>query len=140
MRNAVFWIVAIIAALWNLFGVYDFTMTITANQDHLSGVDADFIAWVLAMPGWRYALWGLATAIGLAGGLALLLRRAMAAKLFWVAVVLMVLGFGSDFALLDGMRHYGMGGLGFLAALVAIEAAFALYAGWAARQGMLKRP
>ena len=140
MRNIVFWIVAVIATLWNLFGVWDFTMTVTNNQDYLHEVDAAFIAWVLAMPGWRYALWGLATIIGTAGGLALLLRRALAAKLFWVAVVLMLLGFGSDFALLDGMAHYGMAGVGFLAMLVAIEAAFALYAGWAARQGMLKRP
>lgn len=140
MRNIVFWIVAIIAILWNLFGVYDFTQTVTNSQAHLNGMDAEFVAWVLGMPGWRYALWGLAVALGTAGGLALLLRRAMASLLFWIATVAMALGFGADFLLLDGMRYYHMSGLGFLTAITALEAAFALYAGWAARQGMLKRP
>ena len=140
MRNIVFWIVAVIATLWNLFGVYDFTMTLTDSQAHLNGMEAAFIAWVLAMPGWRYALWGLAVAAGAAGGLAMLLRRAMASLLFWIATVGMVLGFGADFLLLDGMRYYHMSGLGFLTAITALEAAFALYAGWAARQGMLNRP
>jgi hypothetical protein len=140
MRIIVFWIVATIAVLWNLFGVYNFIQTLNANQAYLSGTDAEFVAWVLALPAWRYALWGFAVALGTGGSLALLIKKAMAGLLLWVATAAMILGFGADFLLFDGMRHYHMSGLGFLAVLVAIEAAFALYAGWAARQGMLQRP
>ncbi|HMG46800.1 MAG TPA: hypothetical protein VK614_05010 [Allosphingosinicella sp.] len=140
MRNIVFWIVALIAILWNLFGAYNFAQTLANNHDYLKDVDAEFLAWTLALPGWRYALWGLAVALSVAGSLALLLKRAMAGLLFWLTAGAMVLGFGADFLLFDGMRYYHPSGLGFLAMLVAIEAAFALYAGWAARQGMLKRP
>jgi hypothetical protein len=139
MRNIVFWIIALVATLWNLFGLFDFIMTVTNNQAYLKDAPADMMAWVHGLPMWRIALWGTCLGVSLVACLALLLRREMAARLFWITVLLMILALGYDLAIGGVGRLLGARYVGFACFLIAIEALFALYAGWAARQGMLKR-
>jgi hypothetical protein len=138
MRNIVFWAVAILATLWNLFGSFDFIMTVTNNQAYLENAPADMMAWIHGLPMWRIALWGLCIGVSLLACLALLLRRTMAPRLFWITVALMIVALGYDVAIGGVGRLLGPGYVGFACFLIAIEVLFALYAGWAARQGMLK--
>lgn len=140
MRWTIFWVIAVLAAVWNLFGVWDFTQTLSGNQQYLAEAPPGMAEWIEGFPFWRKAIWGLAVAASVLGSLALLLRRAVAVFLFWATVALMLVGFVHDVAFADGARLYGTFGLVFVAVLVAIEAMLALYARWAARQGMLRRP
>ena len=140
MRWIIFWVIAVLAAAWNLFGIYDFTQSVSGNQEHLNAVGHDMAEMIADYPVWRKAIWGLAVATSVLGSIALLLRRAMAEPLFWATAVLMLMGFAYDLGFAAGAAVYGTFGLVFIAFLVAIEAMLALYARWAARQGMLRRP
>ena len=137
MRWTIFWIVAIAAILWNLFGLYDFLETVSHNPDYMKKIPPDMLAWIQTLPTWRWAAWGVGVVASVAASLALLLRRAVAQPLFWVTVAVMVLVFAHDLLLDEGMRVMGAA---FPVMLVVVEALFALYARWAAGQGMLKRP
>ena len=140
MRWTIFWIVAVLAAIWNLFGIWDFSQTLAGNPEYLANAPPGMPEWIQAFPVWRKAVWGLAVVASVLASFALLLRRAMAAPLFWATVALMLVGFAYDVGFAAGMRYYGNFGLAFLLLLVAVEASLALYARWATRQGMLRRP
>ena len=140
MRWTIYWVVAVLALAWNLFGVYDFTQTLSGNPEYLEAAGRDMAEMIAGYPVWRKAIWGLAVAASVLGSVALLLRRAMAEPLFWATVLLMLTGFAYDVGFAAGAGAYGTFGLVFVACLVAVEAMLALYARWAARQGMLRRP
>jgi hypothetical protein len=140
MRWTIFWVIAVLAAVWNVYGIYDVTQSLSGNREHLEAAGNDMAEMIAAYPVWRKAIWGLAVVTSVLGSLALLLRRAMAEPLFWATVALMLVGFAHDLGFAAGAAAYGRFGLVFIAFLVAIEAMLALYARWAARQGMLRRP
>jgi hypothetical protein len=140
MRWTIFWVIALPAAVWNLYGIYDLTQSLSGNREHLEMVGQDMAEMIAGYPVWRKAIWGLAVATSVLGSFALLLRRAMAEPLFWATAMLMLIGFAYDLGFAAGAAAYGKFGLVFVAFLVAIEAMLALYARWAARQGMLRRP
>jgi hypothetical protein len=139
MRNLIFWTIAIIAMAWNLYGLFDFTMTVMNNQAYLKNAPPEMMNWIHGLPMWRIALWGGCLGVSVVASLGLLLRRAFAAPAFWVTVALMILALGYD-QTIGGAGRLGSSYLIFSGFLILVEALFALYAGWAARQGMLKRP
>lgn len=133
-----FWTVALVAVPWNAFNLYDYWMTSTGDAAYLREYDPTFIAWILAFPFWREAMWATSVGAGLFGALAFLARRRVAVVLFLVSFVLMVIGFaGHDILLADGARKYGVVGL--VESAIRMLAAFGLwrYAERAARLGYL---
>jgi len=136
MRWTIFWIVAVIATLWNLLGLYTFASAFSQVQD----VPPAQLAFIESLPSWRWISWGLGVAASVAGSLALLMGRGVAQHLFWLTVVLMILGFAYDMLVADAVTHMGSNYPWFTGGLVVVEILFALYARWAAGQGMLKRP
>lgn len=133
-----FWVVAILAILWNAFGVYDYWMTSTGNANYLKDFDPEMIEWIVGFPIWRKAIWAISVFAGLIGALALIARRRVALTLFIISFVLMVVGFaGHDILLANGAKMYGVAGL--VGSVVLILAAFGFwqYAERAARAGYL---
>ncbi|MBC7987279.1 MAG: hypothetical protein H7X93_11525 [Sphingomonadaceae bacterium] len=139
MRNTVFWIVGIVALLWNGFGLYNFYLTMVRDPVAMAQASPEMIALIDAAPEWRMILWGACVFLGVLAAIALLLRRAIAERIFWATVVGILIGLiGWDLTMGNGIKAYGPGGLAFQGFIVAAQAGFALYARWAARQGMLR--
>ncbi len=136
--SLLFWIIAVLAVLWNAFGVYDYWMTSTGNADYLKDYDPRLIEWMTAFPLWRKALWAISVALGVLGALALLLRRRVAVALLVLHFVVMVLGFaGYDILIANGAQIYGQLGLAMSAVLVLVAGGIWLYADRAAKNGYL---
>lgn len=139
MRKTVFWIVAGFALLWNLFALFDLYMTLTRNPQYLAGQSPDMLAMIEAFPEWRQLLWTVSVFLGLIAAVLLLLRRAMAERVFWATAAAMAAGFlGYDLPFGGGIEGYGAFGIVFSFVLIALECAFALYARRAARHGLLR--
>lgn len=139
MRNAIFWVVAILALLWNGFGLYDLYMTLTVNQEYLAQFPPEMLAMIEDFPEWRRLMWTTSVFLGVIAAILLLLRKPMAERVFWATAVLMAAGFlGYDLPFGNGMEAYGTGGVIFSFVLIAIQIAFALYARWAARHGLMR--
>jgi hypothetical protein len=89
-----FWIVAALLTLWGLIGLGGFVadrMMTPAMIAEMSDYDRQLRA---SQPTWTVWAYGLATATGLLGGIALLLRRRGAVTLFIVSLLSAVILFG----------------------------------------------
>jgi hypothetical protein len=139
MKGTIFWVVAVLALLWNGFGAYDMVMTVTHDPAYLEQFPPEMIAMIDAFPEWRRLLWIVGVFMGVIGAVLMLVRMAMAERVFWATVVFMVIGFvGYDLPFGNGVQGYGVSGVIFSFVIIGLQAAFALYARWAARHGLLR--
>lgn len=71
------WLVGALALLWNGFGAFDFTMTLTRGADYLRsvGMSDAIIQYFTTLPSWLYVPWGLGVWAGVLGSLYLLMRK-----------------------------------------------------------------
>lgn len=97
-----FWIVAVVATLWNAFGACDYLMSRLHSVAWMKTMmpDADpatVYGYVDAMPIWASVGWGLGVWGGLLGAVLLLVRSRHAVTAFLVSLVGMALSFGYQF-------------------------------------------
>lgn len=93
-----YWVAAIIALLWSIMGCASYVreMTLTAEQiAALPQAQRELNAW---QPGWLKGVFAIAVWSGLAGAVALLLRKAWAVPAFTISVIGIVILFGYVFA------------------------------------------
>lgn len=134
-----YWVIAVLAVLWGLFGGFDFWMTVTGNETYLKDFPPEMIAWIQGFPMWRALLWAISVASGVAGGVLLLMRSAVAVVAFYVNVGTMLIGFlVHDLLMANGVEMYGSAGLIGSAVICVVSIGFALYAHNAARRGVLR--
>ncbi len=86
-----FWIVSILALLWNLMGVAAFVMQMTMSADALAALPADQQALYASMPAWVTVTYAVAVFGGALGCLLLVLKNKLAIPLL-VLSLLGVLG------------------------------------------------
>ena len=86
------WIVGVLATLWNAFGCYDYIMTQTNNEAHLSQFSAEERAFFDSFPAWTEAFWALGVWGALIGSLLLIARSRYAVHAYGVSLVGMVVG------------------------------------------------
>ena len=93
-----FWAVSIISLLWNAFGGYDYTMTMSHNTAYLSqiGDASEIIAWVESFPLWAAIAYALGIWGSVAGSLLLLLRSRHAVTAFLISFVGAVVSFSAQ--------------------------------------------
>lgn len=130
------WVVGIVGVLWNGFGCFDFTMTATRNEAYLSRLPEEMVAYWISMPWWMFAIWAIGVFGGLAGSVALLMRRAIAVPLFAAsfiaAAISMVIGMtAQDAPVMEGSEI-------FTVLILAIAFGLLAYAYWQNRRGVLR--
>ena len=86
--GAAFWIVGILGVLWYAFGVFQFAGSLMATPEGMTKyvtdgiMTQDYADFLLALPGWVKAVFGLATIGGLIASICLLMRKGIAKILF----------------------------------------------------------
>lgn len=118
-----YWVVSGVLALWALMGIAafygDIAMT-DAARAALPEWDRQFMA---ARPGWFLWAYGIAVWAGLAGALALLLRRGLATLFYAASLVALLVQFGYVFLATDLVAAKGaMATLPFPLVIVALGA------------------
>lgn len=103
------WVVGVIAVLWNAYGGYDYTLSMTQGATHMaaSGMTPDQIAFYDAMPVWMTAVWAIGVWGGVAGSLLLLLRSKLALPVFAVSFAAFVTSLVYVYGLSDGSEVMG---------------------------------
>ncbi len=91
--SKLFWTIAVLSLLWNLFGLMDYYNSVSLNADYLGAVPGA-LEYVQAMPAWAKGAWGLAITASVLGSVCLILRKKWAFPLFGVALVGMLVSFG----------------------------------------------
>jgi hypothetical protein len=132
------WIVAILAVLWNAVGAFDYLATQLRLESYMGQFTQEQLDYFYGFPTWAVAAWAIAVWFALFGSLALLLRRRIAYVLFLVSLVAMLVSTVHSFALSDGARTMGTGGMIFSGVIVAIGLLLLWYSKRMAERGVLR--
>lgn len=134
-----FWIVAVVALIWNGFGAMDYTLTQMGNEAYLSAFTEEQLAFYLGFPLWYEAVWAIAVWSAVAASIALLIRSRLAAPIFVVSLAFFIIsaaylfGFTAAYDLMGGI-----GGVIFSLVIFASLVAFWWVANWGVKAGVLR--
>ncbi|MCB0462416.1 MAG: hypothetical protein R2816_07655 [Flavobacteriaceae bacterium] len=87
-----FWIIGIIALLWNGMGVYNYLIQAYQTEAYTSSITEDQMAFMESLPSWNTALFALAVFSGLIGTILMLMRKKSAVSLFILSFVTATIG------------------------------------------------
>jgi len=73
-----FWIIGVIALIWNGIGVYYYLISAFDTEASTAGLNAEQIALMDGMPAWYTALFAIAVFTGVIGAITLLMRKKVA--------------------------------------------------------------
>jgi hypothetical protein len=82
-----FWVVGVVAILWNGFGTSLWGGTSFMAETFLADMPADHRAYVVGLPAWATVTWGLGVLGGLFGSILLLLRNRLAVTMFALSLL-----------------------------------------------------
>jgi len=88
-----FWAVAIIALLWNLFGLFNFYVSTFDQVTILATLNQEQRELFESMPMWATIAFGIATIGGTLASIGLLLRKKWAKQLFIISLIALVAQF-----------------------------------------------
>ncbi|MDT8369238.1 MAG: hypothetical protein RQ745_08510 [Longimicrobiales bacterium] len=131
------WIVGGLALLWNGFGAFDYLMTQTGNEAYLAQFSPEQLEFFTTFPYWVVSFWALAVWGAVLGSVLLLLRKRLAAPVFLVSFVSMVITSAHNFLLVNGAELMGAAGVVFSGVIFLVALGLWLYARSMARVGVL---
>ena len=87
-----FWIIAAVALVWNLIGLFMYYSSVTVTPEQLKAAySPEQLAAIEATPVWVTSAFAIATTFGVIAGVVLLLRKALAFLLFVVSFVALLI-------------------------------------------------
>ncbi len=103
-----FWIVAGVALVWNLIGLFMYYSGVSAPPEQLKAVySPEQFAAIEATPVWVTSAFAIATTFGVIASIVLLLRKALAFLLFVVSFVALLIQDLYLFLLSDSLAVFG---------------------------------
>lgn len=81
------WVVGVLAILWNLGGVMDYTLTQTGNAAYMDQFTTEHLAYFASWPAWFEGFWALGVWGAFAGSVLLLFRSRFACHAYIVSLV-----------------------------------------------------
>ena len=106
-----FWIISAVALVWNLLGVAAYVMQVTMTEDALMKLPEAQRMFYETMPAWATGAFAVAVFGGALGSLLLLLRKSWAVPVFVVSLAGILVQLYHAFAMVDGIKIFGSGGL-----------------------------
>jgi hypothetical protein len=129
---------AFVFLLWTLLGVAAFLMQSMQDLAELARTDPVQARLWAEMPLWVWMAYGMAVGAGLAGALALLLRRRSAVWLAGLCLIAVLVQFGHTILLTDLVALRGWSAALFPLLIIAMALAQLLYARWLGARGTLR--
>ena len=129
-RPMSFRVVAIVALLWNLFGLFSFYTNVTATPAVIASWPEAQQQIAAATPRWVFVAFAIATIAGVLGSLGLLLGKRWAVAVLLLSLLAILVQFGSIYALTPTWVLTGIDG----AILPLCIGAFGLFLWWYARK------
>jgi hypothetical protein len=105
-----FWIISVIALLWNAIGIVSYWMTVTVSPQALQAMTAPERALYQGMPIWVTSAFAIAVFGGTLASIVLLLRRAWAVPVFVLSLVAILVQMGHAFFMTTMLEVHGLAG------------------------------
>lgn len=132
-----FWIIAVLALLWNGAGVGAYADDITMSASDFARLSIEQQNLLAHRPYWASAAFAVAVIAGFFGSVMLLLRKPIAVRLFLLSLIAVLVQFASYF-ILDGYSDY-LNQTGWIMpiAIPVMALVFFLFARWAEKNSLL---
>lgn len=134
-RPTSYWVITILALLWNLAGVAMFCLQLNMDPGVVAALPAPQREVYEATPAWLNALFGIAVVAGLLGSVGLALKKRWAAMLFLLSLLAVLVQMAAAYAVTPAWTAYGPAGLLMPVVVTAIAAFLWWYARSAAAKG-----
>jgi hypothetical protein len=132
--NRSFWIITLIALVWNVVGIMAYVMSATMSEENLAAMgEAERILYT-STPSWVTGAYAIAVFGGTFACIALLLRKSWTMYLFVVSLIAIVVQMGYGLFMSDMLEVRGAGA----AALPVVVAGVAAYLLWFSRSARQK--
>ncbi len=92
--NVLFWIIGILALLWNAVGAYNFLLTVTMPETLLGDYNEAQRALVENLPTWYDILFAIAVISGTIACIFLLFKKRIATTIFFVSLIAVIVQMG----------------------------------------------
>jgi hypothetical protein len=103
-----FWLIAVLALLWNSYGGYDYFMAHTAGDAYLAtGMNPTQIEYYKAMPAWMTAAWAIGVWGAVLASLLMLFRSRWAVPVFVVSLLGLLATLLYTYVLTNGLEIMG---------------------------------
>ncbi len=136
--NLFFWIIGILALLWNLMGVSAFVMQSSNSEAWRSTQTPEQLRIMDALPSWYMIVFGVAVIASAIACILLLMRRKYAEVVFLIALVAVLIQSGYNLFVNEAKASYTAGQYAMLAFIPIVSALLYWYAGRCRKKGWLK--
>ncbi len=102
-----YWIVAVLAVLWTLFGVLAFIMDPLTDEAALEQMGEAQRELFEARPNWLFVVYAISVFSGLAGAIGLLMRRSWAVRAFAASLIFVIVQFVYVLFVMDAIGRIG---------------------------------
>ena len=133
-----FWLVALLAVLWNSGGVMDFTMTHTQNEAYMAAFTEAQRAYFYGYPLWASVVWAMGVFGAFLGAILLFFRSRFAFHAFVISLLGMVLSFGYQFFSETPDDLYTFANMAFTAAIWLVAVLLLWYSVAMQKRGILR--
>jgi hypothetical protein len=135
---AAFWIVSVLALLWNLMGVLQFSMMMVMSPDMLAALPPEQQELYTNVPLWANIAFGVAVFGSELGCILMLMRRSLAVPVFNIAFAAILVQMVHSLAISKSIEVYGPGGLVMPVLIILIGAFLIWYSRKARAMGWLR--
>lgn len=136
-RPASYWIIAVLALLWNLLGVAMFCMQLAATPEQIAAMPEEQRRILQATPGWLQIAYAVAVFGGVLGAIGLLLKKRWATAFFLLSLIGLVVQIAGSFAVTPAWEVMGPSSLLMPVLLLAVALFLLSYSRRAAARGWL---
>lgn len=133
-----FVLVAVLALLWNLFGLFSFYVHFTASPEVIASWPEAQQQIAAATPRWIFVPFATATIGGVLGSLGLLLGKRWAEPVLLLSLLGILVQFGSIYAITPAWALTGMGGAALPLGIAVVGVLLWWFAGKAVSRGWLR--
>lgn len=132
-----YWIVAVVALLWNLIGCLFFSIELFAQEAFIESMTDEQKAWVRSIPTWIYFAYGVAILSGVAGSVGLLMRKRWSFVVLIVCLAAVLIQMIYTMLIAGGLQAMGPTGLIMPMIVIAIAAALVWFSAHAKKRNWL---
>lgn len=132
-----FWIVGVVALIWNLIGIMTYLMSVMITPETLTAMTEAERTLYTDIPAWVTAAYAIAVFGGTAGCIALLMRKALAVPIFMVALIAVLAQMGHALFLTAMLEVRGNAAAVLPLLIIIIAIYLVLYSRAAKRKGLL---
>ncbi len=135
---ASFWIISIVALLWNFMGVFQFLLG-TVLKDQLAAVSTEAeLALINSLPSWYNIVFGIAVIAGVLGCLLLLMRKKLATPIFGISLIAVLVQMGYWIFVTDVIAVLGLKSVIMPLIVIAVAIVLYFYSKGASEKGWLR--